>query len=377
MVIGQLTTRLVSEGRTLYFLERLEHPETGVGLEYPGGSGPVQAFVYAADAVRLDASTMPKAIAELQLSPTEQRGKRMNPYACSVRAGTLRELRVLPQEWNVAISGTTSVRSIADAAFSAIEKNQQERQAQLDAHFLETERHIASERKLLTDEVAQLERAKISQEEAVREAQQEAMNMKERSQRLSDLLVEKGRRLVAMGLLGEPDLLALLPHAHVPIAQPSHDFQQLLGSDFARLAPFVQARLWKKGMLFTQAQLRDFLALLRTNDLIVLAGDSGSGKTSLIRTVAESIGGRCTVIPVKPNWTGPEDLMGYYNPIERTYQATTFLLALQAAQAEPDTPHFICLDEMNLARVEHYFADFLSLLEIRNGHPLISLYASD
>ncbi|EKP0309850.1 hypothetical protein JGK42_003782, partial [Aeromonas veronii] len=74
---------------------------------------------------------------------------------------------------------------------------------------------------------------------------------------------------------------------------------------------------------------------------------------------------------------GPEDLLGYYNPIERSYQPTPFLLALQAAQAEPDVPHFICLDEMNLARVEHYFADFLSLLETRKGNPQIQLYTSD
>lgn len=130
-------------------------------------------------------------------------------------------------------------------------------------------------------------------------------------------------------------------------------------------------------MLFSQAQLRDFLALMRTNDLVILAGDSGSGKTSLVRAVAESIGGRCTVIPVKPNWTGPEDLLGYYNPIERSYQATPFLQALQAAAREQDVPHFICLDEMNLARVEHYFADFLSLLEARDTSPTIALYTSD
>ena len=76
----------------------------------------------------------------------------------------------------------------------------------------------------------------------------------------------------------------------------------------------LQVQLQKKGLLYTQALLRDFLALLRTRDLVVLAGDSGSGKTSLVRAVAEAIGGVCTVIPVKPNWTGPEDLLGYYNP---------------------------------------------------------------
>ena len=96
-----------------------------------------------------------------------------------------------------------------------------------------------------------------------------------------------------------------------------------------------------------------------------------------MRAAAAAIGGISTVIPVKPNWTGPEDLLGYYNPIERSYQATPFLLALQAAARSPHVPHFICLDAMNLARVERYFADFLSLLESRSTSPEIHLYTAD
>lgn len=129
-------------------------------------------------------------------------------------------------------------------------------------------------------------------------------------------------------------------------------------------------------MHYTAAQLQDYLALLRTNDLIVLAGDSGSGKTSLVKSVAEALGGKCAVVPVKPNWTSSEDLMGYYNPIEQRFHPTQFLLALLDAAAEPDVPHFICLDEMNLARVEYYFADFLSLLESRDSLPWIHLYGT-
>jgi energy-coupling factor transporter ATP-binding protein EcfA2 len=194
---------------------------------------------------------------------------------------------------------------------------------------------------------------------------------------LEDLLRHRGDRLVALDLVDQSDLFALVSPLDQPDARDGHDYHEVLGGEFSQLAPFIQARLWAKNMLFSQAQLRDFLALMRTHDLVILAGDSGSGKTSLVRAVAESIGGRCTVIPVKPNWTGPEDLLGYYNPIERSYQATRFLLALQAAEREPNVPHFICLDEMNLARVEHYFADFLSLLEERDGSPVIPLYTSD
>lgn len=397
VVVGQLRMVQLIDGRTLYSLDRLEHSETGIGLVYPGdaGSGPASAFVYAADAAGLDGSGPSWAIAELQLSPIEHRDKRKNPYACTVRGGSLRFLREIPEQWEVNVSGKASVRTISDAAFGAIQMQQQKRQAVLAAESTEAAQRRSAELRQLTEEILQLENTRDAQKEEVKAVQehartealqaaermaqitQEARDMEQRLQRLSDLLVDKGHRLVAMGLLSEADLEALLPQARTSHPEPSHDFQELLGSDFTRVAPFVQARLWKEGMLFTQAQLRDFLALLRTNDVIVLAGDSGSGKTSLVRKVAESIGGHWTVIPVKPNWTSPEDLLGYYNPIERSYQPTPFLLALQAAQAEPDTPHFICLDEMNLARVEHYFADFLSLLETRTGSPSIPLYSSD
>lgn len=377
VVVGQLNALSLDDERTVYVLERLEHPETGVLLVYPGGSGSASAYVYAADADRLDAPPQSWVIAELQLSPAEHRNKRKNPYACTVGKGTLRLLRKIPQQWDVNVIGKASVRLIEATAFAAIEVQLQERLGHLDAEVsqLENMRNTQHQAVKRIQEQARVEALQAA--ERMDRFTQEEQTMNQRLHQLSDLLAEKGQRLVAMGLLDESDLQALLPQIKARHEQPSHDFEQLLGSDFSRIAPFVQARLWKAGMLFTQAQLRNFLALLRTNDVIVLAGDSGSGKTSLVRTMAESIGGQCTVIPVKPNWTGPEDLLGYYNPIERSYQPTPFLLALQAAQADPETPHFICLDEMNLARVEHYFADFLSLLETRKGNPIIPLYASD
>lgn len=395
VVVGQLRSKRLADDRTLYFLDGLEHPETGVGLVYPGGSSAANAFVPPPEAGRLDSTESPWAIAELQLSEAFHRERHNNPYECTVRLGSLRPLRDIPEEWNLAIGGRAPVRRISDAAYAAIQSQQQEQLARSEAEFAEMGSRRSAELSRLANEISLLESSKTDQHQALEEMRSQAHTeglraaermerftheihaMKERLHRLSDLLAEKGRRLVALGLVDEVDLQGLLPPGGSNDSQPRHDFHELLGADFARLAPFVQARLWQTGMLFTQAQLRDFLALLRTNDVIVLAGDSGAGKTSLVRTVAESISGRCTVIPVKPNWTGPEDLLGYYNPIERSYQPTPFLLALQAAQGEPDVPHFICLDEMNLARVEHYFADFLSLLETRKGNPQIPLYASD
>jgi len=139
----------------------------------------------------------------------------------------------------------------------------------------------------------------------------------------------------------------------------------------------IQAYLFEKDIVYPRYILEDFFALIQTNDLIILAGESGSGKTNLIKSFADAIGGKFFIIPVKPNWTSSEDLLGYYNPLEKKYLTTPFLEALLEAKDNPDTPYFICLDEMNLARVEYYFADFLSLLEERGEQPEIKLYSED
>lgn len=386
LVVGQLREVRTADNASLFFLEQLEHPESGVGLMYPGQSdrGPAKAFVVPIDARPFKALSSLWAIAELELSPAAVRAQHNNPYECTVRRGSLRALHDLPEAWKAQLTGADSVRRMAQTAFASIQAEHDQQRAKLEGAHRQALAALSSiqaehdqQRVELEDERRQ---ALADQERAAARAEQfsrEINDMNQRLLRLSELMAERSARLLALGLIDESDLLALQPGGTTRVAQPAHDFQQLLGADFARLAPFVQARLWQAGMLFTQAQLRDFLALLRTHDMVVLAGDSGSGKTSLVRYVAKSIGGRCTVIPVKPNWTGPEDLLGYYNPIERRYQPTAFLQALQAAHAEPELLHFICLDEMNLARVEHYFSDFLSLLEKRGSSPQIPLYASD
>ncbi|QBG34791.1 McrB family protein [Litorilituus sediminis] len=139
----------------------------------------------------------------------------------------------------------------------------------------------------------------------------------------------------------------------------------------------IQAYLYNKDIMYPRHILENYFALLQTNDLIILAGESGSGKTNLVKSFAEAVGGVSKIVPVKPNWTSSEDLLGYYNPLEKKYLSTPFLEALLEASQNPDVPYFICLDEMNLARVEYYFADFLSLLEERDGSPEIHLYADD
>jgi hypothetical protein len=382
-VIGKLSRQVLADGRSIFFLDDLAHPDSGASLRYPLPKvRSHSAFVPPPEIRRLtnlnealDESLW--AVAELQLSPVRERDRHNNPHKCDVRLGSLRLLSDIPEQWNILVAGSEAGHRITAAARALIEKRVKEQEDRLSGELARIEEAKSSLELELEGVRGSIQSERIRLEELDNKILWKKKDMAERFRHLADLLAEQSRRLVALNLIDRDDVAALLPEADARDARTGHDFDAALGGNFARLVPFIQARLWKHGMLFSKAQLRDFLALVRTHDLVVLAGDSGSGKTSLIRAVAESIGGRCTVIPVKPNWTGPEDLLGYYNPIQRSYQATPFLLALQAASKEPEIPHFICLDEMNLARVEHYFADFLSLLESRNDCPVISLYTSD
>ncbi|MEG8016903.1 McrB family protein [Sphingomonas sp. LR55] len=426
-VVGRLTlTFRGSDGADMVFLNDLEHPETGTKLEYPTiagtpktGTAPVMAFVpqgisHDIAPASLLAAGQQWAMAEVELSSVQQRKKHGNPLSVVVRPGTVRLLTQIPEEWEVQVLGSESVRRIFTSSRDRIgeqirktilageeqlrqrhEETQRllsdlavsRRQAENDASRLiaDLDQELAAHRSsgdAARQEAAELQRRLAAEidhfERHQRQIQEETQLMQLRHRQLKELLTEKRDRLIALGLVDASDIDAVMPEDESGNDdRPGVGFAEALDGNFGLLAPVLQVQLQKKGLLYTQALLRDFLALLRTRDLVVLAGDSGSGKTSLVRAVAEAIGGVCTVVPVKPNWTGPEDLLGYYNPMERSYQATSFLVALQAAARQPEVPHFICLDEMNLARVEHYFADFLSLLEQRTDLPTIQLYTAD
>jgi len=300
-----------------------------------------------------------------------------------VRAGTLTPLVSIPDGWGVHRLTSESAQFITDTARQVIEARLREETAGAEGE-LEAARvklvAAQAENEKLDQELKELQveidnaASRASALEAETESRRTALE--ERLRELESLLREKGDRMVALRLIEEADLEKLFPSSLQQRSRIGHNFQDALGGDLNKLAGYVQAHAWQKGMHYSRAQLLDFITLLRTNDLLVLAGDSGSGKTSLVKSVAEAIGGKCVIVPVKPNWTSAEDLLGYYNPIEGRYHPSQFLLALLETARDPEVPHFICLDEMNLARVEYYFADFLSLLETRGGEPWIHLYAS-
>lgn len=126
---------------------------------------------------------------------------------------------------------------------------------------------------------------------------------------------------------------------------------------------------------------KDYLSVVQVKPFLLLAGISGTGKSRIVREFAfkscpkylqDKAGttpGNYCMIEVKPNWHDSTELLGYYSRLGKAgYQFTKFVKFLVKAKMFPNVPFFVCLDEMNLAPVEQYFAEILSILETRK-HP--------
>lgn len=146
----------------------------------------------------------------------------------------------------------------------------------------------------------------------------------------------------------------------------------------------IEEKIEKSGLHFPRRILNAFHTALKTSEmspLTVLAGVSGTGKSELPRLYSRFGGINFLGVPVQPNWDCQESMLGYYNSIDNCFEPTDMLRLL--AQSQPlekkyqekfqkendmsDVMTMILLDEMNLANVELYFADFLSKLETRRG----------
>lgn len=109
--------------------------------------------------------------------------------------------------------------------------------------------------------------------------------------------------------------------------------------------------------------MRYFVASMGTARIIILQGISGTGKTSLPYAFGKFVGLDTSVVSVQPSWRERTELYGYFNEFTKKYTETDFLRAVYEANFYRD-PHLVILDEMNIARVEYYFAEMLSILEI-------------
>lgn len=127
---------------------------------------------------------------------------------------------------------------------------------------------------------------------------------------------------------------------------------------------------------------RSYIAAIKSKPFLLLAGISGTGKSRIVRELARACWEEGTdeykaqkpknfqMVQVKPNWHDSSDLIGYVSRVsgKAEYVAGEFLKFIARAWEDTETPYFLCLDEMNLAPVEQYFAEYLSVIESRKSH---------
>ena len=133
----------------------------------------------------------------------------------------------------------------------------------------------------------------------------------------------------------------------------------------------VETFMQEQGFYYSEEQIYDFYISLKTKPFLILSGISGSGKSKIAELFAEYMGKAYDVrnnyelVAVKPNWTDSRGMFGYHNMLNDMYSITGVVKLFIRALQNPEKPYFLVLDEMNLAKVEHYFSDFLSVLESR------------
>jgi len=124
-----------------------------------------------------------------------------------------------------------------------------------------------------------------------------------------------------------------------------------------------------KGFYYQKEEIINLFLSLKTKPFVIISGISGTGKTKIVQWFAESIGateenGQFSLIPVRPDWNDGSDLLGYVD-IKGDFKEGPLTKVLKRAEENPTLPYFVLLDEMNLARVEYYFSDMLSVMESR------------
>ena len=145
-----------------------------------------------------------------------------------------------------------------------------------------------------------------------------------------------------------------------------------------------------KGFSYEDGLVENFYLSLKSKPFVILAGTSGTGKTRLVKLFAEAVGattanGRYKMVSVRPAWSDSSDLFGHVD-LNGKFIPGAIIDFVKQAEIDSNRPYFLCLDEMNLARVEYYLSDVLSVIETRDfvgatiqSDPLVSdtYYGSD
>lgn len=154
--------------------------------------------------------------------------------------------------------------------------------------------------------------------------------------------------------------LALVDQRYADFVEPVFDDEITLAQlvdDYRRFA-CSQMHLY-----YTEEIIRRFVAGMASSKLLILEGISGTGKTSLPYSFSRFLDNPATMISVQPSYRDRTELLGYFNEFSKRFNETEFLRALYEAGYREE-PSIIVLDEMNLARIEYYFAEMLSVLEM-------------
>lgn len=145
----------------------------------------------------------------------------------------------------------------------------------------------------------------------------------------------------------------------------------------------IKSYISAKGFNYNDGLIENFYLSLKSKPFVILAGTSGTGKTRLVKLFAEAVGatsenGRYKMVPVRPDWSDSSDLFGHVD-LNGKFIPGAIIDFVKQAEIDCMRPYFLCLDEMNLARVEYYLSDILSVIETRDfvgdkilSEPLVS-----
>ena len=170
--------------------------------------------------------------------------------------------------------------------------------------------------------------------------------------------------------------------SNIPLYAPKKEDATM--TDKQKIERIKKYIAWK-GFSYEEGLIENFYLSLKSKPFVILAGTSGTGKTRLVKLFAEAISAEYKMVPVRPDWSDSSDLFAHVN-LNGEFVPGAILEFISEAAKQPEKPFILCLDEMNLARVEYYLSDFLSVIETRelnNGviesAPLMSLekYGAD
>lgn len=368
------------EGNGFGFFKNISH-QNGTVLTYPVSNDSIDEIFIPSG----ELSNGMRYSFEAMIARRNERTKKANPFLLQAKSENIKEIIEL-------------------SAISQELKVKQEKLEEINTYLEKAEEHFEEKKEEIEDKVSKVFQEKQKEANEIIETYQETINQKfneiqNKEKELSSLNetveatnnhLQKMENLLStlkdrvslcrnLQFISEEDENKYLNLLSAKEFKPDnhHDFEKDFEKNFSKLSEHIHSYLYhKKNLIYTRYQIKNFLTLLKTHDIIVLSGLSGSGKTQIIKAFAEALGGVAKIIPVKPNWTSSDDLIGYYNPLQMSFLPTPFTEAIVEAINNPNQLYFICLDEMNLARAEYYFADFLSKLEERSKQPEIELYAN-